>query len=192
MRALCGWFLRLAFGAAGCVLLLLVSASAEGASVPGGRPFVGGPVVAHVFVGDLRSLPVPPPLGPSDYVVVDEENDPEGGGPPPPPARRVRSLGVSFTTAERSFEGIDQTGFPPDPNGDVGPNDYIQMVNSRFQVYDKHGNALLLGPGGSPAPRAINQLWKGFGGLCETTNRGDPVVLYDPLTTRPDGRKKLV
>jgi hypothetical protein len=58
------------------------------------------------------------------------------------------------------------------------------MVNSRFQIYNKQGNAILLDQNGNPAPRAINQLWKNFGGLCETTNRGDPVVLYDPLADR--------
>jgi PKD domain len=180
-------FLRHILAIGSSVLLVSISASAHGAAVPSGRPFVSEPVAPHVFTGDLRSLPVPPPFGPNDYVVIDEENEPEEGQPPPPPPalkRHVRKLAVQFTTPERSFEGIDQTLFPPDPNGDVGPNHYIQMVNSRFQVYDKQGNALLLDTSGNPAPRAINQLWKNFGGLCETTNRGDPVVLYDPIADR--------
>ncbi len=186
MRPTCARFLRQILAVGGCVLLMSISASARGATVASGRPIVSEPVVPHVFDGDLRSLPVPPPFGPSDYVVLDEENDPEEGGPPPPPAltRHVRKLAVQFATAERSFEGVGNTLFPPDPNGDVGPNHYIQMVNSRFQIFDKQGNALLLDGNGNPAPRAINQLWKNFGGLCETTNRGDPVVLYDPLADR--------
>jgi hypothetical protein len=85
-----------------------------------------------------------------------------------------------------NFEGLGQedninvTGFaviPPDPNGDVGPNHYVQMINDVFAVYDKAGN-LILGP-------FINRaLWDGFGGLCEERNDGDPIVIYDPLADR--------
>lgn len=32
---------------------------------------------------------------------------------------------------------------PPDTNGDVGPNHYLQAVNARFSVYDKNGNTVL-------------------------------------------------
>ena len=28
---------------------------------------------------------------------------------------------------------------PPDPNGDVGPNHYVEMVNLAYAVYDKAG-----------------------------------------------------
>ena len=34
---------------------------------------------------------------------------------------------------------------PPDPNGEVGPNNFVEMINLVFAVYDKAGN-LLLGP----------------------------------------------
>jgi hypothetical protein len=85
-----------------------------------------------------------------------------------------------------SFEGFSNTdneavlGFrvvPPDPNGDVGPNHYVQMINLVFGVWDKSGT-LLLGPLPNDA------LWAGFGGLCEFSNDGDPIVLYDPLADR--------
>src|SRR5437763_4726958 len=47
-----------------------------------------------------------------------------------------------------TFDGINlsQSGcgcYPPDTNGDVGPNHYVQSVNVRFAVYDKMGNTLL-------------------------------------------------
>jgi hypothetical protein len=53
-----------------------------------------------------------------------------------------------------TFEGISNQdnfnifGFrvnPPDPNGDVGPNHYVEIVNLAFAVYSKNGT-LLLGP----------------------------------------------
>src|SRR5690606_16312699 len=77
-----------------------------------------------------------------------------------------------------SFQGIQATGhLPPDIVGDVGPGHYIQMVNTDIAIYDKAGG-LLSGP--SP----INSLWAGFGGPCETVNRGDPIVQYDPIADR--------
>ena len=66
---------------------------------------------------------------------------------------------------------------PPDTNGDVGPNHYMQWVNLSFAIYSKTG-ALLYGPA------AGNTLWAGFGGVCQTTNNGDPIVLYDQLADR--------
>lgn len=77
-----------------------------------------------------------------------------------------------------SFEGISATGYvPPDTIGDVGPNHYVQMVNTSFAIYDKTGNLL-------DGPHPINQLWQGQGNLCASQNGGDPVVLYDPLDDR--------
>jgi hypothetical protein len=38
-----------------------------------------------------------------------------------------------------TFDGINSVNnlIPPDTNGDVGPNDYVQSVNTVFQVFDK-------------------------------------------------------
>ena len=78
-----------------------------------------------------------------------------------------------------NFEGVGNVNavLPPDTIGDVGPNHYVQMVNLSFAIWDKSGNQLL-------TPRNINTLWQGFGGPCESTNDGDPVVLYDHLADR--------
>jgi hypothetical protein len=84
----------------------------------------------------------------------------------------------------RSIEGISNTNgvLPPDTNGDVGPNHFVQWVNLSFAVYSKGTSttppALLYGP--APA----NTLWSGFGGPCETRNDGDPIVRYDHLADR--------
>ena len=79
----------------------------------------------------------------------------------------------------RSFAGIGNRNgaVPPDTNGDVGPNHYVQWVNLSFQIWDKSGNSLY-------GPASGNTLWSGFGGPCQTTNDGDPIVLYDPLADR--------
>jgi len=86
-----------------------------------------------------------------------------------------------------NFEGINysqggrfsKTGapVPPDTNGDIGPNHYIQIVNITFAIFDRAGNLLL-------GPNFINTIWNGFGGACQTSNDGDPIVLYDQLADR--------
>jgi hypothetical protein len=67
---------------------------------------------------------------------------------------------------------------PPDPVGDVGPNHYVRMANSSFQIFDKVTGASVFGPAN------INTLFTGFGGACEFENAGDPIVLYDQLADR--------
>lgn len=79
-----------------------------------------------------------------------------------------------------SFNGLSQASgpTPPDTVGDVGTTRYVQMVNSRFQVFNKLTGASTFGPVN------INTLWTGFGGACETQNSGDPVVLHDQFADR--------
>jgi hypothetical protein len=78
-----------------------------------------------------------------------------------------------------SFDGLANTSGvnPPDPNGDIGPNHYVQMVNSRFQIFTRAGASVF-------GPANINTLFAGFGGPCQTENAGDPIVLYDQLADR--------
>lgn len=69
---------------------------------------------------------------------------------------------------------------PPDTNGDVGPNHYVQSVNVRVSIYDKTGTRLL----GSNLQS--NTFFNGLpdGNVCRTSDDGDPVVLYDSLADR--------
>ena len=76
-----------------------------------------------------------------------------------------------------SAETFRVIGVPPDAQGDVGPSQYVQMVNASLAVFSKHG-ALLFGP----VP--TRTLFSGFGGPCETNDDGDGIVLYDPLADR--------
>jgi hypothetical protein len=80
-----------------------------------------------------------------------------------------------------TFEGLANTDnpfqvSPPDPNGEVGPNHYVEMVNLNFAVYSKTGARLL-------GPLTLGTLWEGFLEDC-TDLSGDPVVLYDQLADR--------
>lgn len=79
-----------------------------------------------------------------------------------------------------NFDNIDAFNLliiPPDMTGDVGPNHYVQIVNSLFRVYDKNGVPMT-----SPTP--ISTLFAPLNTVCSTRNDGLPVVLYDPLADR--------
>ena len=78
--------------------------------------------------------------------------------------------------------GVAGTGnvngvYPPDTDGDVGPNHYFQMINLSFAIYDKNGTKLY-------GPVANSTLWSGFPGPWSGHNDGDPVVIYDELADR--------
>lgn len=83
---------------------------------------------------------------------------------------------VSFEGLRNSDNGVDQVT-PSDTIGDVGPNHYVQMVNTVFAVYSKTGVRLT-------TPHTINQLWASSSGLCKDRNDGDPVVVYDAKADR--------
>jgi hypothetical protein len=85
-----------------------------------------------------------------------------------------------------NFEGIagpDNIPFlggipiPPDPDGDVGPKHYVQMVNTAWAVYSKTGTRLL-------GPASLASIWAGFEVPDCEDNSGDPIVLHDQLADR--------
>lgn len=70
-----------------------------------------------------------------------------------------------------NFAGIGISGgSPSDSNGSVGNNQYVETVNTRYQVWSlnratKVATSVL-------GPSNINTLWSGFGGPCEAQNSG--------------------
>ena len=87
---------------------------------------------------------------------------------------------------EVSFDGMTNAdnaasfGFrlsPPDTNGDVGPNHFVQMTNLLVRVFNKAGAPLT-------PPFRLSSLFAPLGGQCAAEDSGDPVVLYDPLSDR--------
>ncbi len=74
------------------------------------------------------------------------------------------------------------TGTPPDTNGAVGPNHFVQTVNGGLAIWNKAGTKVW-------GSSLLNVLWNGYvgtnaGNLCATNNDGDPVVVYDQLADR--------
>ncbi len=81
-----------------------------------------------------------------------------------------------------SFEGLKNSEnpgqvAPPDPDGTIGLNNYVEIVNLVFGVYDRHGNLLA-------GPTQLGSLWAGFSITDCTDNSGDPIVLYDRTNNR--------
>jgi len=102
------------------------------------------------------------------------------------PAGSTLAPSVSIASPSLTFEGMsNQDNFnifggrvnPPDTIGDVGPNNYVQMINLVYAIYDKAGNLLL-------GPVDTGTLWAGFAVEDCTDPSGDPVVVYDQLEDR--------
>ena len=91
------------------------------------------------------------------------------------------TLGLSFEGIGNGFTGpagtFNVNSAPPDTNGAVGPNNYVETVNSSFAVFNKSGTPVY-----GPVP--INQIWSGFGGGCQANNDGDPSAVYDGIADR--------
>ncbi len=101
-----------------------------------------------------------------------------------PPSRHPSAPSApAAPTTGFNFAGMSGAGsFPPDNNGSVGNNQYVETVNSRYQVWSlnraTNTATSILGPAN------LNSLWAGFGGACQTQNSGDPIVLYDKVANR--------
>jgi PKD repeat protein len=98
---------------------------------------------------------------------------------PDPVLQGDMSAGRSTATIGQNFNGqVNTSGVaPPDTDGDVGLNHYMQMVNMSFQIWNKTGTSVY-------GPAANSTLWDGFTGPWTGTNDGDPVVLYDQYAQR--------
>ncbi len=85
-----------------------------------------------------------------------------------------------------SFDGLSDADnvnaygllvFPPDANGDIGPQHYVQAVNSLVRVFDRNGNALT-------PPISLIDIFAPLGTACSQRIDGLTNVLYDPLADR--------
>ena len=91
--------------------------------------------------------------------------------------RQSKQATVAMPAPIRSFEGLSSGGVsPPDPNGEVGPNHYVQAVNVAIGIYNKTGTLL--------QASSFNSLFSRLGPPCSSSNRGDPIALYDYLADR--------
>jgi Domain of unknown function (DUF4214)/G8 domain len=148
--------------------------------------------VPAIFSGDVRNLPRVPAKDLSERPEFESPFDakqllPEAKiphpeepnvalAPMPNPIQNFPGLGRLDLATNGS--GQIGAGTPPDTNGDVGPNHYIQAVNSGFGIFSKTGTLL--------ASFTENSLFAAgpTGTICDTNSGGDPIVLYDSLADR--------
>lgn len=130
----------------------------------------------------------PRPAGPREIPNFRGEGraKPGGGGPSVPDAVLQEAPGSGATLAGTGFPGTsnnDNSGLlgflvaPPDTDGEVGPNHFVQMINLLTTIFDKSGGIVL-------GPFPSNAIWNGMRGNCEPNNSGDPIVLYDETNDR--------
>lgn len=161
------------------VLVLLVGPASAAATPP--------VVVSHAARSDvsppLRSMhPLPATKGPTDERALRKRSNPPFSAGTPLTADPVQQLTAPGTTTPStltSWDGVPNRDgyYPPDTEGDVGLNDYVQWVNGSLEIWSKTGTVRY-------GPVTGNTIWSGFGGLCDTTNQGDPVVIYDRIANR--------
>jgi hypothetical protein len=88
------------------------------------------------------------------------------------------ALSFEGTTDQDNGELVGFLVVPPDTNGDVGRKHFIQMNNLVFEIFDKRTGESVLGP----LPNNI--FFAGTGNVCDLTNDGDPIVMYDHQADR--------
>ena len=95
---------------------------------------------------------------------------------PPGPLAPMPTPAVTFNAMNFASNGA---GHPPDTVGDVGPNHFVQAVNTSIGIYNKTTGAAF-------ATFTFNSLWSGAGTgtPCDTSHNGDPTVVYDPQNDR--------
>ena len=94
---------------------------------------------------------------------------------PPSFAAPVLTVGQNFLAS--SYETNSQA-LPPDGNGAVGPQQFVELINGSFAVFDKSdpGNVF----------RESDAIFWGNAGVSLTASQAisDPRVIYDPLSQR--------
>ena len=165
---------------------------------------LNGPIVGHA-VGYALTAPVrdlPSTTAEADPSVsqpgreINERNDEEvkqwasvpSGGSARPNGMQVSAPAINAIPGPSlTFEGnsaANNTAFfgttvaPPDTNGAVGPNHYVQITNLLVGVYNKTTGALVGGR------FKLSSLFAPLGGVCATNDNGDPVANYDKLADR--------
>jgi hypothetical protein len=193
-----------------CFALIAVGAPAWVAAQANGglRPDVGQ-AVAHDVSQPLRDVNVPPQFPQGFKLEVPMRVPPDRGRPNvsqgQDPLRQTDATPVPGAAATPApyvnFDGMSDDDnsaiiggrvVPPDTEGDIGPNNYMQWVNLIVAVWNVSRDANGVPTGvtlASGFPKPGNSFWAGFTGstaadACRTNNNGDPIVLYDHLANR--------
>ena len=149
-----------------------------------------GPVSQDV---DLRALRYVSPTSEEDEIPLRRHPFPLAGGQIQQSPftqqlmQRVLAPIPNMPSPILTFVGMNSTQsgcgcLPPDSDGDVGPNHYVNSVNSSIKIFDKLGNPLN-GTNGTTYNSFFSAL--GTGNPCgNNKNDGDGIVFYDHMADR--------
>jgi Domain of unknown function (DUF4214) len=137
---------------------------------------------------DLRDLPYIPPTPREEEVRLTRHPFPllaKAAGLPQLFAQTLEAPSLTMPAPSNTFEGVDSNAsgcgcLPPDTDGDVGSNNYVQSVNSSIRVHDKSGNILA-------GPVSYNAFFSAMGTSTpcgNNQNDGDGIVFYDHMADR--------
>lgn len=190
----------MSFRAVVCSLLVLLSISAAGAQRQSedkvaSPAAIAGPQwrsVNRFAIGSLTAAALTGPTGRPEVFAKGFDRfqlDPQTND-------RTTSFGEDIATGSRSFgempspllsfDGINNIDnglaynllfIPPDMVGAVGPDHFVQVVNSLIRVYDKSGNA-------QTPPVRINSLFGPLQTVCSNRFDGLPNIIYDQYADR--------
>ncbi len=194
--------------AAACLGLVLGATVAQAGGPPAGIPAYGH-AAAHDVSQPLRDVNLPAQFPRGFHVEVPLHVPPAQGRanvshgpdtarqtdatPIPGAASTLQPLvNIAGMSDADNSAVIGGRVVPPDTEGDIGPDHYVQWVNLVVAVYDvtRDPNGLPTGATlASGFPKAGNSFWAGFTGnaaadACRNNNNGDPIVLYDHLANR--------
>jgi hypothetical protein len=189
------WLFAMAAIPAAVVAAICAGAASSGATAPAVQ---GVPAIPHLVakVTNASAFDVSQPLrtlakqgvGPGAFqglppergrTVPDIGHSADGALQSRLPAPRIPAPGANFEglSNQDNFNLLGGRVNPPDPNGEVGPNHYVEMINLVFGVYSKTGTLLA-------GPATLGSLWAGFPITDCARNAGDPVVMYDQFMDR--------
>ena len=139
------------------------------------RDAVGAIAIGVVaIVGATSAFPSVPPGAAA------VEQTAHGAKPPAALVAGFDGLGVGF----EGPQGSVLVRNPSDNSLAVGPDHIVQIVNSRMAIFTKKGKRFDVTGRALYGSVATSNVFKGFGGVCESRNNGDAVVRYDQLADR--------
>jgi hypothetical protein len=138
----------------------------------------GGAVLA--LSQQAPQQPIVPPVITTPPGSAAVEQTAQGTKPGAELVASVDGLGIGFDGPQ----GSPVVRNPSDNSLAVGPDHIVQTVNSRMAIFTKKGKKYDTTGKVLYGSVATNNVFRGFGGTCESTNNGDAVVRYDQLADR--------
>ncbi|MFK5855816.1 MAG: T9SS type A sorting domain-containing protein [Bacteroidota bacterium] len=167
------------------IFLLVLAPMLLWAQVDETKPFMVSEAVAFAKSAPLSELAAVLSPDKSESLVIKEVKNKldYDKWPNVDPMRSPGKVQIQMGTSQSrgpvtGFAGQGGTGYyPPDTDGDVSETHFVQVVNSKYNVYEKDGTKVL-------GPLNLSTLWDNLPGPWVGSNDGDPIVVYDEEADR--------